>query len=572
MWLWTALACSGPGPSDDDPTDGDTDTPAETGTAPLVVGPYKSWTDPVTSALRTGLPGARVREGRIHWSKWEDCAPIVQAIGTCHGAHPASPYGFFDFPEDADQDDGVLDYQLDQHEAVVFVGHTPPDSRYFSFNQYQYEQQGDDGERRIIFGTLAPSLNMLEISTATSPMSGGIRDYADTPFGDYTVVVFTANEATAARITDALTPLLEAAGYGPEIVNVHPMALADDDEAQALIDGGMPEGEVFTIRMGYGDDKDTFNVVIRVAAPVDPEHPYLFSETIDAAAFKVAFDDPPPRDPFPWPEFPPEDQTGEAEHPRVRDSRDAVVQMVQDRLIPAWLDTELVASDNIEQKTGASCINLLDKCGGNNDDARYLRAEDRFYWPDVEEPFSSLFVVGVNHPFVAAQDPNAPRVTYSSVTLNNYTRGFGVRTLLDHELEGSLDYWLGAAGISLDQVAGFTLDPAVRDSVYIVQFARDCEPFGWPEPNPYCVEFDDGVLGVCPFDKFWTVERVYLNQTSATAPHQSGVFEPVIVAAGPRVEWVEAGIGGAWSLNVPPVPRPDLPEWCTVTSDSTGTP
>ncbi|HHO53225.1 MAG TPA: hypothetical protein ENK18_20715 [Deltaproteobacteria bacterium] len=532
--------------------------------APLIDSPFTSWTDQVTSRIRAGLPGARVREGSFWYLKQEDCGPIVLENGTCHGAHPASPYGMFDYPEDAEASDEILDYDLDQHEALLFVGHTPPESRYFSFNHHQYRKAMPDGSERITFATMAPAMHLLELSTASSLLAPGeMRDLSEVVWQDYTVVIFTANQTTADRLRGLLTPILVEAGYSPDIINVHTIALANQADHDALIASGMDPSDVFTLNMGYGPGTDTYNVVMRVAATLDPEDPYLFPETINAATFKIAFEDPPGYDPFPWPVFPPPDETGEEQARRVRSAQEAVFRALQEQIIPPELQTVEVETFREPQKTGAECINLLDSCGANNDDARYHRSSQRFYIPEPHDP-ASVFLVGINHTKVAKLDPGAPQITYMSLTLNNFTRGFGVRTRLDHELEGSLEYWFDPEDLPED----FNLGKDELDSIYVVQFARDCSVFNWEDrygaPNPYCVEFDDGIVGICPLDKFWFTERVYLNQTSGTAPAQTSVYPPLTLGVGPSISFVDAGLAvGGWTLSDPPQPAPSEGYWCS---------
>ena len=532
-----------------------------------MVGPFTAWTDPLTSEIRRGLEGMEVREGGFWFLDQAKCGEILPNTGTCFGAHPASPYGMFDFPEDRADDEGpgILDHQMEQHEAIVFVGYTPPTSRYYSFNHHQYRKVKADGSRLITFGTLAPSMHLLGISTASSRLLEGFRPLRDAPFQDYTVVVFTANATTASRVTEVLTPLLEDMGHSRHEINVHAMAYATPEGLETLVASGRAPEDVFSLTMGYGERYDTFNVVLRVAGIEDETHPYLDPSQTNAAIFKLRLDDPPDVDPFPWPTFPPPVDSDEAQKPRLETAQLAVVDALQAHVIPASMQTRILDAPRAPRRSGAACINELDRCGANNDDALYFRTEQRLLMPDPAAP-GSVFVVGVNHAHVATLDPTAPAVTYNSITLNNFSRGFGVRTALDVDLRGSLSFWF--PNDELGQA--FPLSTDELDALYVVQYARDCDAFGWQErfgrSNPYCVEFDDGLLGVCPGDKLWFTERVYLNQTTGTAPAASSVFGPVTIAVGPSITWSDvgsnAGVGGAWALSEPPATVPEPAPWC----------
>ena len=532
-----------------------------------VTGPFTTWTDPVSSALRRGLRGLDAQEGAFVVLDHAGCGPIVERGDSCFGAHPASPYVMAHLPDPtAAPATEIVDYQLDPEEAIVFVGLTPPASRYWSFNHHQYRKALPDGGETITFGTLAPSMHMLNTSTAGDVLAPGARrSAADLPFRDFTVVVFTANQSTASRIEEALGPELVDAGYDPGVLNVHTMAYADTEDAAAMIGAGADPEEVFSLSMGHGSGADTFNLVLRIAALEDAGTDYLDPARIPAAVFRVRPSDVPSYDPFPWPVFPPEDDTGERQPAVLAEAQRQVLDAIAMHLVPDGLEARELVAPRRAQKSGARCINELEVCGANNDDARYHRTEQRMIVPDPAG-VASVFVVGVNHTHVASLAANAPQVTYTSLTLNNFSRGFGVVTRLDHELEGSLDFWLDASDLPAD----FPLRGDELDSVYVLQFARDCSRFRWAErygrPNPYCVEFEDALLGVCPQDKLWFTERVYLNQTSGTAPAASSVLPPVALAVAPTIRWTDqgsqAGNGGAWLLGDVPRPTPSPAPWC----------
>ncbi len=546
-----ALACAQP--SDADLVFGAAAGEIEPGSPPESVGS-------VIEQIRDGgLGDAWVREGHFWILDQARCGPIVLETGTCFGANAISPYVFFDFPEDPHDENTFPRYQLGQDEAVLYVGPTPPASRYYSFDHYLYLRAMPDREHWLTFGSLAPSLNLLEIATASHPLGPGqIRSLDDAPFDDFTVVLFTANQTTAQRLSDRLTPLLEDAGYGTPVINVHPMSYADEADLAALVASGqVPEDESFSLTMGYGDHTDAYTVVLRVAAPADPAHPFLSSDDPGAAVFKVALPEPPTYDPFPWPELPPPDGTDEREPELLRTAQEMLLQAIEEQLVPERFVTKRFPFPKREQKTSGGCINQKVRCAGNSDDARYHVGRKRFRIPALDT-FGSVFVVGVNHTVVGEHFPEAARVAYTAVSLNNFDRSFGVASVLDDDLQGSVPYWFRRR----DLPPRFPLDAENVDSLYVVQFARDCSRFRWEkrygEPNPYCIEFDDTILGVCPNQRFTLTERVYLNQSTATAPSRESVMAPVAIAVGAEVVKVD----DSWRLGPEPDPAPTLGDWC----------
>ncbi|MBX2801331.1 MAG: hypothetical protein KTR31_26875 [Myxococcales bacterium] len=526
-------------------------------------GPYTSWADPVSSALRLGIEGLDAREGHLWFLTQSRCAPLLLETGTCYGANPLSPYGMFVFPEDGGLPaDDLPAYQLEQHEAILFVGHTPPASRYFSFNHHQYRKALPGQPDPITFATLAPSLHLLDLRTDPAVHA----PESEPPFGQYTTVLFAANATTVQRVRTLLTPALAHLGLEPERINVHPMAYRTPDDAEALVASGqLAESDAFSLTMGDGPDADTYSVVLRVAAPTEPTDRYFDPAEIEAAVFKLTLDEAPAYDPLPWPTFPPPDDTSETEGARLQQALEAVAQAVIDEIVPPIMEVRTMEMPSQPQRSGAHCINLLDTCAANNDDARYHRTPRRVIAAD-RSVASSVFVVGVNHTEAARLDPTAPRTTYSSITLNNFSRSVGVVARIDSELRGSLTTWFDA-----DRAAALTgLSHESLDSLYVVQFSHDCTAFDWESrlghPNPHCIEFDDDVLGVCPMDKFWFTERVYLNQTTGTAPSASSVIPPKVLMVAPSVSWAEqeqlGGVGGAWALGEIPEQTPEEGDWC----------
>jgi hypothetical protein len=94
-------------------------------------------------------------------------------------------------------------------EAIVFVGRTPPECRYFSFDHYLLSRTYGN-ETRWIFANLADTVNNLVINTDGTPNGS-----AGNPFNQTSVIVATADRGIDQRIRAAAL----SAGYPSGIFN-----------------------------------------------------------------------------------------------------------------------------------------------------------------------------------------------------------------------------------------------------------------------------------------------------------------------------------------------------------------
>ena len=93
--------------------------------------------------------------------------------------------------------DAAAFWNLGPDEAVVFVGRTPPECRYFSFD-LQLVERTYGNETRWIFSNLADTVNNLVINTEGTP-----NGTAGNPFNQTTVIVATADRGIDQRIQAA---------------------------------------------------------------------------------------------------------------------------------------------------------------------------------------------------------------------------------------------------------------------------------------------------------------------------------------------------------------------------------
>ena len=146
------------------------------------------------------------------------------------GANPTSPYGIYMFEEEV--------WKLDETEAVVFFGCTPPPAKYFSFRSYVFSAF-HNLRPTILFASLGDSTNHLVINTT------GLT--SNDPFGKSTVVISTADMTTDGAVRDAF----KAAG--------HPATAINTDIIPSSL-----------VKMGHEALTDTFAMLYRAAIFEDP--------------------------------------------------------------------------------------------------------------------------------------------------------------------------------------------------------------------------------------------------------------------------------------------------------------
>ena len=227
--------------------------------------------------------GFTVQEGRVgKLNVLELCS--AGYVNYCFGNNAGFPYAVYILPPSPGQDPSPLQappigydpdsagnypanlgtipagmtYKLRPDEAIVLIGTTPPEARYFSFRSYlgfvenksgkDYTGTptfGDDeiGWYHRIYCSLGDPLNHLNMWTSNTP--GGAAGNA---FNSETVLITTADKGMNRMMRNALT----AAGYSPDIIN-------DDNIPPALVDMGLKKG------------KDTFVMVIRAALWDQPD-------------------------------------------------------------------------------------------------------------------------------------------------------------------------------------------------------------------------------------------------------------------------------------------------------------
>lgn len=358
--------------------------------------------------LELEAAGFTVDRGEFVFFEIEDC----RGLPSCFGNNPSSPYGLFRLPSAPGEFTGGdvpplstasarTAYRLREDEAILFLGQTPPPSRYFSFLSYVTERGGQQ-----VFGSFGPPANHLTLET-----SGPAED----PFEKETALVVTADQALASDLRSRLA----ARGLG-SLVNVEPI----------------PSD---LVRLGLDANGDALTMLFRVA---------LFD---DAAAGRAYLDAPPAEllriRPAAARAITPTNFAG---------YRERGTGTYEDDLLPGLdrLDAAIRASYAAQSPTtaglillnlvGSECIANGWRCNGDN--------PDTLYWglvPRLLGPKDRIIVYGVDH-------RAAGKATYTNVSVYEFATLTGTAAVHDGEWAGSAASFLGAGDVYAEGLFAWT--------------------------------------------------------------------------------------------------------------------
>ena len=246
-------------------------------------------------------------------------------------ANPSSPYGVYMF-----EDQQPL-WKLDEREAIVFLGCTPPPADYFSYRSYLFSTF-NGSRQKIVFASLGDSINNLLVNTT------GLN--VGNPFGRTTVVTTTADVTTDRAVRKAFT----AAGVRATAINTD------------IIPSSL-------VRLGRGDMTDTFTMLHRVAIFQNQEEGQAYVDTVWPI---LRVSPPPQQSPLPF-STPPLRQRGtgiteNSLNPTFMAFVDQVDRTVQRELRLKRNGRYIVSRNrmNVTPLEGFECIEELTNCLGDN--------------------------------------------------------------------------------------------------------------------------------------------------------------------------------------------------------------
>ena len=311
---------------------------------------------------------------------------------SCAGNNPSSPYGAFFVPPapnqspepDADANGLATDFHLREDEAIVFVGPTPPESKYFGFTPY-LTKRGD----REVAASLSETLNDLVINV-NAPAGSSV-------FAQQTAIIAAADQTTVDRITGVL-------------------------QAQ-----GIPAGAINTLvfdpaiaHFGFSASDDTFSVLFRVALPTDQSALAAYLANPIGSLYRVT----PPvtltSKPLPSPVARPKNLTNT--ETALTSQVDALgAQIVADN--PGYQSEELSVDDGVPDPS--ACIDGTSVCAFDNRDTTYPAISPRQIFPTDDDFY---VVYGVNH-------VSTNKVTYANTSVYGLSHLYGIKSATTNDYQ-----------------------------------------------------------------------------------------------------------------------------------------
>jgi hypothetical protein len=368
------------------------------------------------------------------------------------------------------------EFRIAPDEAVVLIGLTPPEEKYFSYQIYlSHRQYPMEAEPRFLLNSLGDAVNISTIHKMGS-------DLFNTPV----VLIFTADRDIDAQIREALV----SGGIPSSIINtlVIPSAI---------------------LKLGLDENSDTFLIANRNALFTDQNAGDAYVANPTLAVFRVTPKNPAVLNPFPTPTL------------RIRGSGQTEIDLKPslDKLRQAILDansgftpTEYITTPFAYEgydytQRGATTL-------GDTRDALYLGAG---YLPEFnsfdklqlrDDEF--LIAYGVNH--VATG-----KATYANI--NGYaseTAKLALGSVFSSDFDGSSYQYLGSG------------DPAAN-LTYAYKISRSCQP-----NEPFCLplEVPSQCSGKCTFDSSTLLGiafRIYLEPTTKIGPAYSEILYDRII-------------------------------------------
>lgn len=377
-------------------------------------------------------------------------------------------------------------WNLRPDEAVVFVGRTPPECRYFSYDHYIMHRTIGN-ERRWLFSNIADTVNNMVIKTEGTP-----DGQSGNPFNQTTIIIITADKGIDQRIRAAA----ESAGYSNSIINTQVLPST-------------------ILNMGLENNSDTFAAFVRPALFNDMQAGDDYINNTPATVFRITPNNTTELDPYDYPEL------------RVRGTGKTEFELTDDlkELKTAILNkynesnaTELPTSQAVP--VGSDAIQRGINGVGPNNDAVYLWTANQtassptppffntsLYYPFLRDPAITLgknsnefiIVYGVNH--VATG-----KASYSNFAIYGADTWNGVRAITDADFNGSAEEYLPN-------------NPNAK-YLYVYKLTRNCS-----ESDQYCYEVPYGVgtYGVELDQPLFIGWRAYLENTTKTGPAYSEI-------------------------------------------------
>jgi len=370
-------------------------------------------------------------------------------------------------------------------EAIVFVGRTPSECRYFSFDHYLlFRAYGN--ETRCIFANLADAVNNLVINTEGTP-----NGLAGNPFNQTTMIITTADKGIDHRIRAAA----QSAGYSDGIINTQVLPSS-------------------ILKMGLDNNSDTFSISIRPALYKDEQAGNDYLNNTPATVFRITPKESTKLDPYSYPELRVRG-TGKTEFDLMNDLEQLKMAILNkySGLDAAELPTTIWAPEGIDAIQRG--IDVLAPC---RDSCILWTANQTISSPTPPFPNLSQYYGFLRDPAIAlGNDTNefiivygvnhvaTGKATYSSFAIYGADVWNGVGAITDADFTGSAEEYL--------------LDNPNAKYLYVYKIARNCDG------DPYCYEVPYGVggYGIDLEQPLFIGFRIYLENSTKTRPSYSEI-------------------------------------------------
>jgi len=376
-------------------------------------------------------------------------------------------------------------WSLRPDEAVVFVGRTPPECRYFSFDQFLIERTYGN-ETRWIFSPFCDTVNNLIIKTKRTPDGS-----PGNPYNQTTMLVSTADKGVNQRIRDAA----QSAGYSDGIINtqVIPSSMAN---------------------MGVENNSDTFAVYLRPALFEDKQAGDDYIANKPAMVLRITPNESTELDPYDMPEIKVRG-TGTTEFDLMDDLEELRIAILNK--YTDLNETELPISQAVPLANDA-IQRGIDGFGPSND-ACYLWSESQTPssptppWPDVSQYNSYL----QDSPITLGNDTNEFIIVYG---VNHVATG---KAIYENFVPYGADVWNGVGMVSDIDFNG-TAEEYLPDNpnakyLYVYKIARNCGG----DPHCYELPYNMGGYGIDLDQPLFIAWRLYMEPATKTGPSYSEI-------------------------------------------------
>jgi len=413
--------------------------------------------------------------------------------------------------------------KLTQDEALVFIGLTPPEARYFSFTGYLFSEDLPNAPeviaeaydpntsgysapeligRRVIHASIDNPINIANIKTLSSSEK----------FLKPTVVIMTPSKLTTDTIREQLTSIIGSSHINP--LNI--IRVSSD-----------------TQQLGYDPKASDFRMIVRVALPESEELFQLYRNLEPYRIFRFYRSLPRGTNPpLYMNQERPDRTTGWSEANSLAGvAIDHLVMSLKNRVEEQGgkILEDVTASfspDNLSE----ICMTKNLNCRADNPDASYGITDSAFTMP-ITLPAEgsvnrSVYVFGVNHTQSQLLIPGQElgKTTYMSLTIRNSTYNAGIISIVNDALSETVSSFLEKFPVDSSAT---DLVESLAPSLYVLKFTRnnktDESAFSVEVP---ILDIEKGMLGLGSHDPINFTERAYLTPGSDLGPSADELIPP----------------------------------------------